>query len=53
VELADRLPDEAASVRERMLSEGLEHRIIARLAKRVSEHAARCSKLLKGEIATG
>jgi hypothetical protein len=39
LELADRLPDEAASVRERMISEGLEHRIIARLSKRVSEHA--------------
>jgi serine/threonine-protein kinase HipA len=52
VELADRLPDEAAGVRERMLSEGLEHRIIARLSKRVSEHAIRCSKILKAEIGT-
>jgi serine/threonine-protein kinase HipA len=52
MELADRLPDEAAGVRERMLSEGLEHRIIARLSKRVSDHAVRCGKLLKAEIGT-
>jgi Mn-dependent DtxR family transcriptional regulator len=50
VKLADRIPDEAARVRERMLSEGLEHRIIARLSKRVSEHAGRCSKIIKSEI---
>jgi serine/threonine-protein kinase HipA len=52
VELGDRLPDKAVTVRDRMLSEGLEHRVVTRLSKRVSEHAMRCSKILKAEITT-
>ncbi len=52
VELADRFPDEATVVRDRMREQGLEHAVIARLRDRISANAVRCSKILKGELTT-
>jgi serine/threonine-protein kinase HipA len=52
VELADRLPDEAAIVRDQMHTEGLEHGIIARLSDRMSANAVKCSNLLKADLTT-
>ncbi len=46
-DLAARLPDEAATLRDRLRSEGLHHRVIQRLCESLSARAAHCSKTLK------
>lgn len=46
-ELAARLPDEAATVRERLRAEGLTHDVTARLHDRLSARAGNCRKILE------
>jgi len=43
-DLATRLPDEAAAVRDRLRSEGLQHDLIERLCDRLSARADQCRK---------
>ena len=49
--LADRLAGEAASVGDRMKSEGLRHDVIDRLSDRLSVNAAKCGKAIKRVLA--
>lgn len=46
-DLADRLPDEAATVRDRLRSEGLQHDVVERLHDRLSARGAQCSKTME------
>lgn len=46
-DLASRLPDEAATLRDRLRSEGLQHNVIERLTDRLSARAAQCNKTLE------
>ena len=45
-EIADRIPDESTAVRDEMLSQGLQHTVIGRLADRMAARAEKCSKSL-------
>lgn len=46
-ELADRLPGEAAVVRDGMRTQGVNHTLVDRLFDRLSKRAVECSKLLR------
>lgn len=48
--LAARLPDEAASLGDRLGAEGLEHDVIARLAERLPARAADCRRILERPV---